>query len=86
MFYEPGVFNMAKKYTTTRKAVGETRKLFGTDFKLVVPYSSKRTNAGYTFSIGHIQYLAPLNTKIIYDIQKTPASWLIDLNAADLAA
>jgi len=73
---------MAKKYTTTRKAIGETRTLFGTDFKLVVPYSSKRTSAGYTFSIGDIKYLAPLNTKIIYDIQKTPASWFIDINQA----
>jgi hypothetical protein len=74
---------MAKKYTTTRKAIGETRTLFGTNYKLVVPYSSKRTHAGYTFSIGAHKFLAPLNSKLLYDIDKLPASWLIDLNASE---
>ena len=71
---------MAKRYLTPKKAIGQTRILYGTTHRIVVPYSATRTDKGYEFTLGKHRFLAPNHASIVIDIDKLPESWFINLN------
>lgn len=76
---------MTKKGLTTKRSHGFLVKLCAqsgalTGHKLLVPYNSPAK-----FSIGSLQFIVK-NSAFAYAQGEIPASWFIDLNAADLAA
>jgi hypothetical protein len=92
MFYEPGVFNMAKSYLSKKHSPGFIAQVVNnngdlTGFKIVVPWNSPKSfslgavlfNVQQSGSYSSVKHFARATSPL-------PASWLIDLNAADLAA
>jgi hypothetical protein len=76
---------MAKKYTTTRKALGYLAQVCTqsgalTGYKVLVPYNSPAK-----FAIGSLEFIVK-NNAFAYAQGEIPQAWFIDLNAADLAA
>ena len=72
---------MAKKYTTTRKALGYlahvcTQSGGLTGYKVLVPYNSPAK-----FAIGSLEFIVK-NNAFAYAQGDIPASWLIDINHA----
>lgn len=75
---------MAKKYTTTRKAIGYLANVCTqagglTGYKVLVPYDSPAK-----FSIGSLEFIVK-NNKFAYAQGDIPPSWFIDLNASEEA-
>lgn len=71
-----------KKYTTTRKSVGESVKVSGTSFKIVVPHSAKSYGGLCEFSLGSIVFHVNGygKNRTAHPMTPLPQSWLIDIN------
>lgn len=71
-----------KKYTTTRKGIGEAIKVAGTGFKVVVPHSAKSYGGLCEFSLGSVVFHVNGYGKdrTAHPMSPIPQSWLVNLN------
>ncbi len=74
-----------KKYTTTRKGVGDSVRIAGTGFKIVVPHSAKAYAGLCEFSLGSITFHVNGygKNRIAHPMTPIPQSWFVDLNAVN---
>lgn len=74
-----------KRYTTPRKAIGETIKVAGTPYKIVVPFSARSSQGMATFTLGSVSFHVNGygKNRVAHPMTPLPASWLVDLNAVN---